>query len=129
MIKLDKNILKEISGFVMSFFYIYVGIKHFYDPSFFLQIMPPYIPYHLELVYISGGIEIFLGVFLIIKKTREYAAFGIIVLLVAVFPANTYLAETNGAAMNISPEIAWGRLPIQLIFLGLAYWHSIIDRQ
>ena len=117
-------LLKEISVFIMSFFYIYVGIRHFYVPDFFLQIMPPYLPYHLELVYISGAFEIILGFLLIIKYTREYAAYGIIILLVAVFPANIYLAETNGDAMGVSPELAWGRLPIQLIFIGLAYWHS-----
>jgi uncharacterized membrane protein len=45
-------------------------------------------------------------------------------LLIAVFPANIYLAYTNGAAMDISAEVAWGRLPFQALFIGLAYWHS-----
>jgi uncharacterized membrane protein len=48
-------------------------------------------------------------------------------LLIAVYPANIYLAQTNGAAMDISATIAWARLPIQFIFIGIAYWHSKIN--
>ena len=59
------------------------------------------------------------------QKTRAFAGKGLILLLLAVFPANIYLAQTNGAAMNTTPLIAWGRLPIQFIFIGLAYWHSL----
>ncbi len=49
---------------------------------------------------------------------------GLILLLIAVYPANIYLAQTNGAAMNTTPLIAWGRLPFQFVFIGIAYWHS-----
>ena len=125
--KLAKALLKEYSIIFMSLFYIYIGIRHFIDPDFFLQIMPPYLPYHLELVYISGFFEIVLGVLLLPLITRRYAAYAIVLLLIAVFPANIYLAQTNGAAMNISPEVAWGRLPFQLVFIGLALWHSKIS--
>ncbi|MAP61901.1 MAG: DoxX family protein [Candidatus Marinimicrobia bacterium] len=116
--------IKLITIYIMSYFYIQIGIKHFTDPNWFMQIMPPYLPYHLELVYLSGFFEIILGILLIFKKTRYIAGWGLILLLIAVFPANIYLAQTNGAAMGISPEIAWGRLPIQAIFIALAYWHS-----
>ena len=116
--------IKLITIYIMSYFYIQIGIKHFTDPNWFMQIMPPSFPYHLELVYLSGFFEIILGILLIFKKTRYIAGWGLILLLIAVFPANIYLAQTNGAAMGISPEIAWGRLPIQAIFIALAYWHS-----
>ena len=116
--------IKLITIYIMSYFYIQIGIKHFTDPNWFMQIMPPYLPYHLELVYLSGFFEIILGILLIFKKTRYIAGWGLILLLIAVFPANIYLAQTNGAAMRISPEIAWGRLPIQAVFIALAYWHS-----
>tara|TARA_B100000959_G_C14589035_1_gene463220 strand:- start:236 stop:568 length:333 start_codon:yes stop_codon:yes gene_type:complete len=108
----------------MSFFYIQIGIKHFTDSSWFMQIIPPYLPYHLELVYISGAAEIILGAMLLFSKTRYISSWGLILLLIAVFPANIYLAQTNGVAMNTTPTIAWGRLPFQAIFIGLAYWHS-----
>lgn len=116
--------IKLITIYIMSYFYIQIGVKHFTDPNWFMQIMPPYLPYHLELVYLSGFFEIILGILLIFKKTRYIAGWGLILLLIAVFPANIYLAQTNGTAMEISPEIAWGRLPIQAIFIALAYWHS-----
>ena len=116
--------IKLITIYIMSYFYIQIGVKHFTNPDWFLQIMPPYLPFHLELVYLSGFFEIVLGLMLIFKKTRFIAGWGLILLLIAVFPANIYLAQTNGSAMGISPEIAWGRLPIQAIFIALAYWHS-----
>ena len=116
--------IKLITIYIMSYFYIQIGIKHFTDPNWFMQIMPPYLPYHLELVYLSGFFEIILGILLIFKKTRYIAGWGLILLLIAVFPANIYLAQTNGAAMGITPGIAWGRIPIQAVFIALAYWHS-----
>lgn len=117
--------IKKITIFIMVVFYINVGILHFIDPDWFLPIVPPYLPFHLELVYISGFFEILLGSLLMFQKTRAFAGKGLILLLLAVFPANIYLAQTNGAAMNTTPLIAWGRLPIQFIFIGLAYWHSL----
>ena len=108
----------------MSFFYVYVGIKHFTDPAWFMRIMPPYLPFHKELVYISGVFEIILGLMLLVDKTRYIAGWGLILLLIAVFPANIYLAQTNGTAMNTTPLIAWGRLPFQAIFILIAYWHT-----
>ena len=110
--------------YLMSLFYIYVGINHFIDPDWFMQIMPPYLPFHRELVLFSGLIEIILGLFLLLKPTRSYAAWGLIILLICVFPANIYLAQTNGEAMNISPLIAWGRLPFQFIFIYIAYLYT-----
>ena len=84
----------------MSLFYVYVGIKHFTNPKWFMQIMPPYLPYHIELVYLSGAFEIILGIMLLFSKYRFIAGWGLILLLIAVFPANIYLAQTNGAALN-----------------------------
>tara|TARA_A100000164_G_scaffold181670_1_gene161369 strand:+ start:175 stop:567 length:393 start_codon:yes stop_codon:yes gene_type:complete len=117
-------ILKPLSIYVMGLFYAIVGYKHFQDPEWFIQIVPPILPFKLTLVYISGLFEILLGILLMVPAFQSIAARGLIILLICVYPANIYLALTNGAAMNISPEIAWGRLPFQFVFLGLAYWHS-----
>ena len=116
--------LKLITIYVMSFFYIFTGIKHFTNAKWFMQIMPPYLPFHLPLVYISGAFEIIFGIMLFFSKTRFIAGWGLILLLIAVFPANIYLAYTNGSAMNTSPTIAWGRLPFQAVFIAIAYWHT-----
>ena len=116
--------IKYLSLMAMGIFYISIGISHFTSPIWYVQIVPPYLPYKLELVYISGLFEILFGGMLLFKKTRFLAGWGLILLLIAVYPANIYLAQTNGAAMNTTPLIAWGRLPVQFIFVGLAYWHS-----
>ena len=116
-------LVKVISVYVMGIFYIIVGIKHFQDPSWFVQIVPPILPYKYEIVYISGFFEVLLGILLMIPRFQSIAAKGLMALLICVYPANIYLAQTNGVAMGISPLIAWGRLPFQFVFIGLAYWH------
>ena len=86
--------IKYVSILAMSFFYIRIGIQHFTNPvDPFLHIIPPALKsIGLELVYISGYFEIVLGVLLLIPKTRKIAAYGLILLLIAVYPANLYLA-------------------------------------
>ena len=116
-------LVKGISVYVMGIFYIIVGIKHFQDPSWFVQIVPPILPYKYELVYISGFFEVLLGILLMIPRFQSIAAKGLMALLICVYPAHIYLAQTNGVALGVSPLIAWGRLPFQFVFIGLAYWH------
>ena len=116
--------IKLITIYFMSLLYISSGVQHFANTSWFMKIMPPYLSYHKEFVYLSGVFEIMLGIMLLFEKTRLIAGWGLILLLIAVFPANIYAAQTNGAAMGTSAVIAWGRLPFQGLFIALAYWHS-----
>ena len=120
------GLFKKITIYFMGSAYIYVGIRHFIDPDFFLAIMPDYLPYHLEAVYISGVFEILLGGMLFFKKLRRLGAWGLIALLIAVFPANIYLVQNEAAqqALNISQTMALIRLPFQALFIGLAFWHT-----
>lgn len=108
----------------MSIFYILIGISHFFIAEWYMQIIPPIFPFKLELVYISGFFEIVFGFLLIFKRVRFIISWLIILLLIAVYPANIYLAISNGQALNISPFIAWLRLPLQFVFIFVAYWHS-----
>jgi len=108
----------------MSLFYIMAGTNHFINPVWYVRIVPPFLPFKAAIVYISGILEIILGSLLIFPKTRFIAGWGLITLLLAVYPANIYVALTNGEAMDTTPMIAWGRLPLQFVFIGLAYWHS-----
>ena len=116
--------LKFISIPLMSFFYVRVGIDHFIRPEWYEKIVPPFLFFKNELVLISGAIEIILGIMLLHPKTRYFGGRGLIILLIAVYPANIYLALTNGAALDITPMVAWGRLPLQFVFIGIAYLHS-----
>ena len=116
--------IKTISIIIMSLFYIMAGTNHFINPDWYVRIVPPILPFKTAIVYISGILEIILGSLLIFPKTRFIAGWGLITLLLAVYPANIYVALTNGEAMDITPLIAWGRLPFQFVLIGLAYWHS-----
>ena len=116
--------IKLLSIYAMGLFYVIIGLKHFQDPEWFVRIVPPILPFKLALVYISGFFEIFLGILLVIPNYRYIASLGLILLLICVYPANIYLALTNGSALDITPLVAWGRLPFQFVFIGLAYWHS-----
>ena len=111
----------------MGLSYVWIGCQHFINPSFFLKIVPQYLAFHLELVYLSGGFEIIFGLGLLFKKTRFYASWGLVFLLIAVYPANIYLAfnEIPQEAINVSSFMAsWVRLPIQFVLIWLAYKSS-----
>ena len=118
--------IKLITVIIMSSLYINVGIKHFTDPSYFLYIMPPYLPFPKLLVYLSGFLEMFFGVLLLFNKYRSFAGWGLLILLFLVFPANIYLAQSKEAQelINISTNQAILRLPFQLPMIILAYWHT-----
>lgn len=124
---LTLNHFKNLTIYVMSLLYIIVGIKHFTNPVFFIQIMPSYLAYHLELVYLSGFFEILFGILLIFKATRFYAAWGIILLLITVFQANIFLytSEIAQESIGISKKQALIRLPFQIPLIVIAYWHSL----
>jgi len=123
-----KSIFNKTTIYIMSLFYINVGIKHFIDPNWFLYIIPPYLIFvGLELVYLSGIFEIILGILILFSKYREIASYGIILLLIAVYPANIYLAfnEIPQQQIGISSfSASWIRLPIQFILIGVAYYQS-----
>ena len=110
----------------MSFLYIIVGIKHFVDVEYFVSIVPNYISWKKEAVFISGFFEILLGILLLFHKTRKLAAWGIIMLLIAVFPANIYLyvSEIPREILNISKIDALIRMPFQIPLIIISYWHS-----
>ena len=110
----------------MSLLYVIVGIKHFTNTDFFVNIVPSIINYKEEVVLVSGLIEMILGILLLFNQTRKFAAWGIILLLIAVFPANIYLylSETARDTLSISKNQALYRLPFQIPLMIISYWHS-----
>jgi uncharacterized membrane protein len=105
-------------------FYIGAGILHFTNTGFYLKIVPPYIPDHLAMVYISGAAEIAGGVGLLVPFVRRPAAWGLVALLIAVFPANLYMAMDHvQVGSNPLPQVlAWGRLPLQAVLILWVLW-------
>lgn len=115
--------IQTISKYLLAIFMIGAGTMHFVNPEFFLKIVPPYLPFHKGLVLVSGVCEILLGVLLLIPRCSHLAAWGIMALLIAVFPANIYLFQ-NQDLMPASPLVHFLRLPLQGVFILWAYWHT-----
>jgi len=107
-----------------AIFYVTAGSLHFIRPEFYLKMMPPYIPWHVTMVLVSGFFEILGGLGLLIPRTRRAAAWGLVALLIAVFPANLYMATNpiEAGAASVSPAFRWGRLPLQLLLIWWVLW-------
>lgn len=110
----------------MGAFYILSGLNHFVNADAYIRIMPDYLPWHPQLVFLSGLAEVALGVTVVIPATRVAAAWGIIVLLIAIFPANLYVAMNDLAYVGNEPNtvLNWVRLPFQLLLIAWAYWYT-----
>jgi uncharacterized membrane protein len=102
--------------------FIIAGISHFVATDFFLKVMPPYLPLHLPLVLVSGVIEIIPGILLWVPRYSRLAAWGIIALPIAVFPANLYVYQ-HQELFPFPPFLHLLRLPLQglLILWALVY--------
>lgn len=100
------------------------GTLHFVRPDPFVKIMPSYLPWHLQLVYVSGVIEIVLGAMLLIPKCQVLAAWGLIALLIAVFPANVQMALHASDYPQFPATLIWLRLPLQGVLIVWAYWFT-----
>ena len=116
--------MKEFSLYIMAAFYIFAGYYHFKNPKFFLRIIPPYLPWHKMLNYVSGAIEIFLGLLLLCPEYRAIAAWGIIALLIAVLPANIYHLQSTKPGGKEPVWVLWLRLPFQGVFILWAWWYT-----
>ncbi|HEX8336876.1 MAG TPA: MauE/DoxX family redox-associated membrane protein [Pyrinomonadaceae bacterium] len=116
--------LKIILKYLLCVFFVAGGLNHFANPDFYLKIMPPYLPWHLFLVYLSGFFEVALGVLLLARPYTRVAAWGLIALLVAVFPANIHMAINPQLYPDISPLALWLRLPLQAVLIAWAYWYT-----
>jgi uncharacterized membrane protein len=115
---------KRTTLLIAALFYIVAGITHFTNSEFFVSIMPNWLPFHLELVWLSGAAEMILGAALLSSRWRQKASWGLIVLLIAVFPANLHMAM-NPELFVLRGTPLWGlylRLPIQVVLIAWAWW-------
>ena len=123
ILNLPDNNYRKIVLFGLAIFFIFFGIDHFINPEFYLSIMPPKFPLHLEAVYISGFFEVLGGVGVLVSKFRKIAGWGLVALLIAVYPANIYMALNADAFPSISIELLYFRLVLQFLFF---YWAYIV---
>jgi uncharacterized membrane protein len=105
----------------MAILYFFAGINHFWHPSFYLNIMPPWLGARETLVYISGICEMLFALLLLPTPTRRFAAWGIILLLIAVFPANIQMMLNYFHENNPRLWLAILRLPVQFLLIWWAY--------
>lgn len=119
-----KSTWRMISSLTLAGLFCYAGVMHFRKPGFFLRAMPPYIPFHMPAVLVSGFFEIIGGLGLLHPVTRRPAGLGLIALLAAVFPANIYMAMDSAKFSPIPPVVLWLRLPLQFVFAAWVNWAS-----
>ena len=119
------SILFTILLILIAAFFIYAGYSHFKKTWFFYKITPPLIrEWKKPINTIVGIAEIAGGIGLLIPQTRAWAAWCIIALLIAVFPANIYMLTSKGAGMKIKMWFLWLRLPLQLVLIALVYHYT-----
>ena len=119
--------IKHILLYLMAGFYIVAGVMHFVRPGYYVPMMPPYLPWHMLLIYLSGVAEVVLGIAVLIPSLRSAAAWGIILLLIAIFPANLHIALHNVPVFGAAEGAGignWIRLPFQLVLIAWAWWYT-----
>ena len=116
--------MKGALRILFGFFFVVAGVTHFTNQAFFTSIVPPYLPWPVALVVLSGLAEIGLGGALLVRRTSQWAAWGLIALLIAVFPANLHMASHPELYPATSPTALLIRLPIQGLLIVLAYWFT-----
>jgi uncharacterized membrane protein len=119
------KIIKQILKYLFGAAFIFAGANHFINPPFYLKMMPPILPAHLFLVYLSGVFEIIFGVMLLIPRFQRLAAWCLIALLIAVFPANIYMAMNPQLFPEFSVNALYIRLLIQVVLIAWAYWFTV----
>jgi uncharacterized membrane protein len=112
--------------YAMSLLYVVAGAAHFIFPDAYIKGIPPFLPWPEALNWISGGAEVLLAVALLPTRTRRLAGWGLIALLVAVFPANVYMA-IEPEAFAAPPLVLWLRLPLQGVLIAWAWWYTRPD--
>ena len=101
------------------------GVLHFVSPNGFAAIVPAFLPFPVMLVYVSGVFEILFGIGLLIPRLRRYAAWGLVALFIAVFPANINMAVNQLPFFGtVYPIGNWVRLPFQILLIAWAYWYT-----
>ena len=121
------SIPKRVLLAVMGLFYVFAGAMHFIRPDYYMPMMPPYLPWHSQLIFLSGLAEVLCGLGVLFPPTRRLAAWGTIALLIAVFPANIHVAFDNVpvfGAKEGAGALGYVRLPFQAVLIAWAWWYT-----
>jgi len=119
--------IKTILRYVLVVFYVVAGANHFLQPDVYVPMMPPYLPWHRALIFVSGAAELGLGLAMLSPTLRPAAAWGLILLLIAIFPANLHIALHDVPLFGNTEGFGvwnWVRLPFQAVFIAWAWWYT-----
>lgn len=121
----DRRRLGHIIGkWSLAALFVAAGVGHFAAPEVYLKIMPPYLPSPRTLVLLSGGFEVALGALLLVPRASRLAAWGLVALLVAVFPANLYMYQHAERFPALPPLALLARLPLQGLLILWAWSYT-----
>lgn len=124
---LPRSRLRAFALVALALFFVAAGVNHFVNPAFYVAIMPPYLPAHLALVQLSGVLEILGGLAVLVPRLRALAGWGLVLLLLAVFPANVHMAFHPELFPDVPASALRARLPLQGIFIAWAWWATRPD--
>ena len=126
MVRAAAIVIRTLARWLLGLAFLAAAALHFIHPEVYLPMMPPYLPGHRELIFISGVCEILggAGVLWPNEKVQRAGGLGLIALLAAVFPANLHMAlnDTPFLGEHLSAATRWGRLPLQLVLMAWAWW-------
>ena len=125
MINLPNTKLRRTGLFFLILMFLLAGANHFSNPNFYVSIMPPYLPFQSELSYITGFFEIIGAFGLLFAQSRKIAGFGLVILLVLIFPANIHMALNPEYFPEYSRITIYLRLPLQFLFISWVYWATL----
>jgi uncharacterized membrane protein len=114
--------LRRTALYALSIFFVVAGVNHFANPDFYLPMMPACLPWHRELVWLSGVLEVAGGIAVLIPRARSMAGWGLVALLVGIFPANLNMALNPELYPDFGTVALWARLPFQALFIAWAWW-------
>jgi uncharacterized membrane protein len=116
--------VRDRARYAIGLAFVFGGLLHFLTPARYLPMMPPWLPWPIALIYVSGFFEIAGGLGLLVPRVARLATFGLILLLLAVFPANLHAALTGGQAVGMpsSPWYLWARLPFQFVYIAWLWY-------
>ena len=120
---------RDLLKWLLGTLFVIAGANHLFHTAFYVSIMPPYLPWHTALVYVSGIAEIVLGVMLLFRRTETLAAWGAIALIIAVTPANIQMAIHPELYPAYSRTTLWARLPLQAVLIAWAFCFTRLSHE
>ncbi len=123
------KVLRYLGLTIVFLWFFGGGIAHFIVEDFFVSIVPPWVPFPVFVVYLSGVIEILLALALLVKSYRPMAGWGLIALTLAVTPANVHMYMNPEQFPDASQQVYLARLGIQVLLLVLIWWSTRIPAE